>query len=69
MTPLVYPLPAPGEDPRFTFGLIHDVAGLLEAAGYPRLAGLDVVELRQALYRFLYVPRAGGSPAGPRGPA
>ena len=51
-----YPLPPAGEDPRFTFGLSVDVAKVLEQHGYPPVtAGRDLVDLQQALYRFLYV--------------
>lgn len=51
----VYPLSA-GQDPRFTLGLALDVAAVLEQHGYPPVrAGLDLVDLQQALYRFLYV--------------
>ena len=46
--------PAPGTDPRFTFGLVYDVSERLAAAGYPTLTGLDFVDLEQALFRFLY---------------
>ncbi len=53
----VYPLPRPdGDDPRFSFGLVYDVAGLLHEAGYPVVTGVDMVELRAALFRFLYAP-------------
>ena len=55
-----YPLPPAEEDPRFTIGLTLDVAKMLEAHGYPPVrAGLDLVELQQALYGFLYA--AGGA--------
>lgn len=51
-----YPLPRPEvEDLRFTFGLIVDVAEVLEAAGYPKVTGTDLVGLRQALFTFMYV--------------
>lgn len=51
-----YPLrPKPKEDPRFTIGLHVDVAAVIESAGYPRLTPRDVLELGQALYRFIYV--------------
>ena len=51
-----YPLPAADGDPRFTFGLVIDVAEVLEQHGYPSpQSGRDLVELQQALYRFLYV--------------
>lgn len=53
-----YPLPAPAADPRFTFGLVFDVAKLIEDAGYPPIKGVDVIGLQQALYRFLYAPDA-----------
>ncbi|MFJ9842040.1 hypothetical protein ACIRYZ_16490 [Kitasatospora sp. NPDC101155] len=53
--PATYPLPAPDDDPRFTFGLVLDVAKALEAHGYPPVAsGPDLLNLRQALFRFLY---------------
>lgn len=43
------------EDPRFTFGLIRDVAGLLADKGYPKVENSqDFVRLQQALYEFLY---------------
>lgn len=55
--PAFYPLTVPGTDTRFTFGLVFDVAKVLEAHGYPPVtAGLDLVNLRQALFRFLYTP-------------
>ena len=51
-----YPRPATDDDPRFNFGLLHDVAKVLEAHGYPPLrSGRDLVELQQALYRFIYI--------------
>lgn len=50
-----YPLPRPDHDPRFTLGLVADVADILVRHGYPRIEfGGDVVELQQALFRFLY---------------
>jgi len=49
-----YPLPTPPTDPRFTFGLTYDIAKVIEAAGYPPVRGADIIELQQALYRFLY---------------
>lgn len=51
-----YPLPRPETDPKFTFGLVVDVADALTSRGYPPLTGLDLVELQQALFRFLYAP-------------
>ena len=50
-----YPLPDE-EDPRFTFGLILDVAEVLKRHGYDPLHGTDLVDLQQALYGFLYAP-------------
>ncbi|MEV4423999.1 hypothetical protein AB0K23_01220 [Streptomyces sp. NPDC049602] len=56
MTERAYPIsPRPDDDPRFTFGLTIDVAKVLEDHGYPPVkAGLDIVNLRQALFGFLY---------------
>lgn len=51
-----YPLPQPDDDPRFTFGLLYDIAQTLTAAGYPELTGLDLADLSTALFRFLYRP-------------
>ncbi|WP_181785604.1 hypothetical protein [Streptomyces phytophilus] len=62
MTERHYPIPPqPDDDPRFSFGLIWDVARLLEQHGYPPIDGDDFVDLRQALYRFLYTDRDGGA--------
>jgi hypothetical protein len=53
--PRLYPMPAPGDDPRFTFGLLIDVLDVLQTHGYPRpAAGGDLIELQQALFGFLY---------------
>jgi len=41
-------------DPRFTIGVIYDVAKVLEEHGYPKLEKADFVELQQALFAFLY---------------
>lgn len=50
-----YPLPAPDDDPRFTFGLVLDLAAVLAEHGYPPItSGADLLNLRQALFRFLY---------------
>lgn len=55
--PRSYPLPRQPDDPRFSSGLIIDVAEVLAAHGYPKLtSGGDLVELQQALFRFLYEP-------------
>lgn len=50
-----YPIPAPVDDPRFTFGLTIDVARVLAEHGYPPItAGGDLVALQQSLFGFLY---------------
>lgn len=64
-----YPIPAPDDDGRFTFGLILEVADVLAAHGYPKVtSGDDFVELQQVLFRFLYssapTPGAATDPAG-----
>lgn len=54
-TQQAYPLPASGHDPRFSFELLHSVAQVLEQHGYPPVrAGADLLELKAALYGFLY---------------
>lgn len=55
----VYPLPAPinGTDPRFSYGLLHEVAQVLHRNGFPRPAGTDWADLMTALGRFLYQPK------------
>lgn len=70
-----YPLPRPVDDPRFTLGLVFDVAGVLSRAGYPDItSGADLVRLQQALFGFVYAstdpapavveaPPQGGHPA------
>ncbi len=53
----VYPLPRPGaddNDPRFTYGLIFDIADALTRHGYPPPAGTDWPDLMSALFRFIY---------------
>lgn len=56
MTERSFPIrPLPDEDPRFAFGLVLDVAEVLERHGYPPIVnGLDHLDLQQALFRFLY---------------
>lgn len=56
MTDRAYPLPRrPEGDPRFTFGLIRDVAKVLADHGYPPIvSGADHVDLQQALFGFIY---------------
>ena len=51
----LYPMPAPDDDPRFTFGLLADVVTVLERHGYPRPThGRDLIDLHGALFGFLY---------------
>lgn len=56
--PRAYPIrPKPDDDLRFTYGLLIEVGEVLARHGYPPItSGADLVALRQALYRFLYVP-------------
>jgi|GEM_PF-3556175 len=51
-----YPLPRPARDhdPRFTYGLVLDVADVLCQHGYPRPADTDWADLMLALFRFIY---------------
>jgi hypothetical protein len=57
MAPPAYPLPRPdGDDPGLTFGLVCDVAVVIEKAGYPELDGEALTALGLALFRFLYKP-------------
>nr|WP_114451496.1 hypothetical protein [Halopolyspora algeriensis] len=56
-----YPVAHTDHDPRFTTGLVLDVARVLEQHGYPGFRGpfaadnaADLVELQQALLAFLY---------------
>jgi hypothetical protein len=44
------------QDQRFSFGLVIEVAEVLARHGFPRPTGRELVELRQSLYRFLYLP-------------
>jgi hypothetical protein len=54
-----YPLPRPADaDPRFTYGLLHDIAEALQHNGFPRPTGTDWADLSTALHRFLYQPKA-----------
>lgn len=56
-----FPVQMPSaEDERFTFGLLINVADVLARHGYPRAEGIDLVDLRQAPYCFLYVGRKDG---------
>jgi hypothetical protein len=45
--------PADG-DPRFTYGLLHDIADVLQRNGFCQPAGADWAHLMTALGRFLY---------------
>jgi hypothetical protein len=49
-----YPLPAPAHDPRFTYGLVFDIADVLTRHGYPQPAGTDWAHLMLTLSRALY---------------
>lgn len=55
-----YPLPRTESDPRFTIGLVLDVAKLLKQHGFPELTAAnaddvrDYTELQQALFNFIY---------------
>jgi hypothetical protein len=51
-----YPLPRPDHDPRFTYGLVFDIAVVLATHGYPRPAHTDYADLMLALFRFIYQP-------------
>jgi hypothetical protein len=50
----VYPLRAPEHDPRFSYGLLFDIADALARHGFPRPAGTDWAHLMTALGGFLY---------------
>lgn len=52
-----YPLPDTGDDSRFCFGLIADLADVLVDHGYPHPQPRDLVHLMQVLFSFLYRPR------------
>lgn len=60
LRPWVYPLTLNPvvDDDRFTLGLHLDVAAVLAEHGYRPLGSLDIADLGQALYRFLYVGTA-----------
>jgi hypothetical protein len=50
-----YPLHTPSsDDPRFTYGLLFDIAEVLQGNGFPEPAGTDWAHLMTALGRFLY---------------
>jgi hypothetical protein len=51
----VLPLPqTDAEGERFTFGLLYDIAKVLEEHGYPHLTGRDFTELMVTMWRLLY---------------
>lgn len=53
-----YPLERPGDDARFTVGLLLDVAAVLQRHGYPPLAAAaDLTRLHQALFTAIYQPK------------
>ncbi|MEV5944492.1 hypothetical protein [Streptomyces sp. NPDC051994] len=56
MTDRLFPIsPRSDDDPRFTLGLALDVAEVMHQHGYPQItSGVDMVELQQALFGFLY---------------
>ena len=57
-TVAAYPLrrPAGDDDPRFTYGLVFDIAEVLCKHGYPRPAHTDWADLMLAVFGFLYQP-------------
>jgi hypothetical protein len=57
-TAAAYPLPRPAcdDDPRFTSGLVFDIADVLTNHGHPHPADTDWADLMLALFRFLYQP-------------
>ena len=55
--PHAYPLARPEgqNDPRFSYGLMFEVAALIEGRGYPKIdSASDLVRLQQALFHFIY---------------
>ncbi len=57
-----YPVPLTDSETRFTLGLQVEVAEVLQQHGYPAIKsenGLDLVELGNALFGFLYGNQAG----------
>lgn len=62
----MYPMPAPADDARFTFGLTSDVGKVLAEHGYPPIrTGADLIGLQQALFGFLYTLAPTGPAASP----
>ena len=57
-TPSNFPIRSKTEsDPRFSAGLLFDVAAVLERHGYPPVDRGDWADLKLALYRFLHLGR------------
>lgn len=52
--PPAYPLPAGEHDPRFSYGLIFDIAAVLTRHGYPQPTATDWAHLMLHLGRALY---------------
>jgi hypothetical protein len=51
----VYPLPAPADnDPRFTYGMLFDIAKVLQRNGFSQPVGTDWADLMAVLGRFFY---------------
>jgi hypothetical protein len=50
-----YPVPRAEADPRFSYGLLSDVARAIESAGYPPLTAPDLGRLHGVLFGFIYV--------------
>lgn len=46
--------PTTDHDPRFTMGLVLDIAEVLEDHGYPKPSGRGYVDLQQHLFQVLY---------------
>jgi hypothetical protein len=51
MTDHTKPIPS---DERFTFGLVLDVAQVIERHGYPPIGGSQALELQAHLFHFLH---------------
>ena len=52
-----YPIRNRRSDPRFSHGLVNDVATVLTSYGYPRPAWGDLARLQALLVRFLHGDR------------
>jgi len=49
-----YPLGELDDDPRFTYGLVFDIADVLTKHGFSRPEAGDWADLMLALWRFIY---------------